>query len=113
MLWEAFLEPCTLLSPVRADDGQGGFATSWEDGEGFEAAVVRTPGQKGEEAGKAVEGGSYTVTAAAALAFGDVFRRESDGKTFRMTAAAAEGGAPAAASFSFLQGKAEAWEVPA
>ena len=40
-LIERFSQPCVMLEKKRVPDGQGGFETSWADGDEFDAAIVK------------------------------------------------------------------------
>ena len=55
----------------------------------------------------------YTVTTptGVGLEFHDVFRRDSDGATFRATSNAIDSRPPEAATFAFEQVNAERWEL--
>ena len=57
----------------------------------------------------------YTVTTdeGVALDFHEVFRRDKDGVTFRVTSDHTDSKPPRAASFSFEQVTAERWSIPA
>ena len=114
-LYESFYEPCVLLEKSRVPDGEGGWRTVWTDGPQFEAAIVMDTTMTARVADAQGMKSVYTVTTNANLAFDfhDVFRRLSDGKTFRVTSDPKDKTTPEAATFSFEQVTAEAWEVPA
>ncbi len=113
-----FFEPCTLLKRVDADtrDGQGGYGGTWEDGEAFEAKIRKETIAPHEAvlAGRQDLGERYIVTipAAMALHYQDVFRRESDGQTFRVTSHSTDSAAPAVSTIQIAKVSAERWEVP-
>ena len=96
---------CTRL--VR---GEAGYA----DGAGFEAALIKEAspeGFRGEQPG-AREKYTVVVGAGVALDYGEVFRRESDGLTFRVTSGTRDGAAPAQSSVALARCSAERWEAP-
>lgn len=110
-----FMERCTMLEKKRLPDGQGGFTTGWADAGPFMAAVVKDNTLAARVAEKQGVTEVYTVTTAegVGLEFHDVFRRDSDGATFRVTSNAIDSRPPAVASFAFEQVTAERWELPA
>ncbi len=111
-LWEDMQEPCRLYEQRRVSDGEGGFATVWAPGAEFDAAVVRDSATEDRVAEKQGAASSWTVTTKAALEYGDVFKRASDGQAFRVISKAADGKTPSMATFQFNQCTAEAFEVP-
>lgn len=110
-----FMARCTMLEKKRIPDGQGGFKTGWEDAGPFMAAVVKDNTLAARVAEKQGVTEVYTVTTpeGVGLEFHDVFRRDSDGATFRVTSNAIDSKPPAVATFSFEQVTAERWELPA
>ena len=106
-----FMARCTMLEKKRIPDGQGGFTTGWADAGPFMAAVVKDNTLAEKQGVTEV----YTVTTptGVGLEFHDVFRRDSDGATFRVTSNAIDSRPPAAATFAFEQVTAERWELTA
>lgn len=111
-LFERMAVPCAIVSRAEAPDGEGGRAVSWEDGEEFPAAVVHDSSSEARVAERDGAVSGYTITCARDLRFGDVVRRLSDGRCFRVTSDAADGAAPACATFAFNQCSAVEWELP-
>lgn len=111
-LFETMAEACTRLVPTTAPDGEGGTSSAWAEGAQFLAAVTLSQSSEGTDAGRAEAADSYQVTGTEALAFGDVFRRERDGRCFRVTSYAADMTAPACATFALSQVRAEDWRLP-
>lgn len=113
-----FFEPCTLLKPVNADarDGQGGYGGGYEDGEAFEAKIHKATIAPHEAllADQQTIHERYTVVipASMALHYQDVFRRERDGQTFRVTSHSTDSAAPAVSTIQIAKVSAERWEVP-
>lgn len=110
-LWEDMMETCQLQELRRTDDGEGGYSRSWSPASEFEAAVVHDKTTQDRVAEKQGAVTTWTVTTRAELAFHDVFKRQSDGKAFRVTSEAADGRTPSAASFQFNQCTAEEYDM--
>ena len=108
-----FMARCTMLEKKRIPDGQGGFKTGWADAGPFMAAVVKDNTLAARVAEKQGVTEVYTVTTptGVGLEFHDVFRRDSDGATFRVTSNAIDSRPPDAATFAFEQVNAERWEL--
>ena len=110
-----FMVRCTMIEKRKIPDGQGGFTSGWADAGPFMAAVVKDNTLAARVAEKQGVTEVYTVTTptGVGLEFHDVFRRESDGATFRVTSNARDSRPPAVATFAFEQVNAERWELPA
>lgn len=112
-LFNAMMVPCIRMEPKRSPDGSGGYKTEWEDGATFKAAVVRDTSTEARiaEAAGTVEHFTVTTSRAVALKYHDVFRRLSDGKTFRITSDNSEKCAPVCSRLDIAQANAEAWRL--
>lgn len=105
------MENCTMLDRRTTPDGRGGFIVTWVDGAEIQAAITfdtSMQARTGEAQGvKAL----YTVTTnkSTNLQYHDVFRRESDGKTFRVTSDGDDKKTPASATLNMRQVTAEEW----
>jgi hypothetical protein len=80
-------EQCVMLDRQSRSDGRGGIIYNWTDGADFSACIYleNSLNQMIAEA-QGVKGVyQITVDKAIRLAFNDVFRRVSDGRTFRVT----------------------------
>lgn len=110
-LIDEFKTACTLLTKTRVPDGEGGWVVSWTDGMQFKAAIVHNTTIAARVAEKEGMASTFTVTTEKnmALDFHDVFRRESDGDTFRVTSDSQDVQTPDSASFQFAQVTAEKW----
>ena len=113
LLQEA-MEKCTLIDRATVTDGLGGFLSEWRDGAEIQAAIVFNGSLEAQRA--AVEGVTalYTVTTSRSitLRYHDVFRRESDGKIFRVTSDGDDLKTPKSAMLDMRNVKAEEWELP-
>lgn len=112
-LFESMMVPCIRMEPKRSPDGSGGHTTTWEDGATFKAAIVRDTSTEARiaEAAGTVEHFTVTTSRAVTLKYHDVFRRLSDGKTFRITSGNTEKCAPACSRLDIAQATAEAWRL--
>lgn len=99
LLLEAF-ESCTILDKKTESDGRGGVITTWKDGAEFKAAVVFNSSMEAKIAESQGVKSLYkiTTTKSVILQYHDVFRRESDGKVFRVTSDGKDNKTPASAS---------------
>lgn len=113
-LFEAFYTPCVMMEKKRTPDGLGGYTTEWTEGAEFMAAIVKNDTLQAAIAEKQGVTEVYTITTpvGVGLDYHEVFRRVSDGATFRVTSNAKDSETPNMASFSFEQVKAERWELP-
>lgn len=115
-LIDAWKEPCVLIEKNRVPDGEGGFTTSWVDGAAFMASVVLDTSTQAVIAEKQGMTKIYRVTTDknAILGYHDVFRRTSDGQTFRVTSDGKDVQTPASSAITpFSQVTAEPWNLPA
>jgi hypothetical protein len=114
-LLDEWKEPCVLLEKTRVPDGAGGFEVAWAEGAEFLAAIVLNSSLEAKIAEAQGITSLYTVTTDknAILSYHDVFRRKSDGQTFRVTSNGEDKQTPGAATFQFSQVSAEKWELTA
>lgn len=110
LLSEAF-EECTFLEKTWQPDGRGGYITVWRDGVKFDAAINFDSSIQAKVAEKQGVTSLYTVTTRKVmrLDYHDVFRRESDGKIFRVTSDGDDKFTPPSASLNMRQVSAEEW----
>ena len=108
-LIDAFKTHCTRMVRTRAEDGEGGWTTEWDEGGGFDAAIVLASATDARIAEAQGVTAVYTVTTDEELAFHDAFVRDSDGKSFRVTKV--NDSTPSVASFQFNQYQAEEWSL--
>lgn len=113
-LLEEAMENCTILDKTTAPDGYGGVITTWKDGAPFDAAIVFDTSMEariGEHQGVT---NLYTVTTKKNinLQYHEVFKREKDGKVFRVTSDGDDKTTPQSANLNMRQVSAEEWEIP-
>lgn len=107
------MEPCERMIPNEQPDGEGGMETVWETGDAFAASIVLQNSAEYRRAENGALRKSYSVFTdkGVELQHQDVFRRCSDGKTFRVTSDGRDRQTPACASFSFVRVTAERWDL--
>lgn len=108
------MESCTIIDKTTSADGYGGVITEWTDGASFNAATVFDTSMEARSAEKQGVTAMYTVTTDKNinLQYHDVFRRERDGKIFRVTSDGDDKKTPNSASLNMRQVTAEEWSIP-
>lgn len=108
------LEECVILNKQTAADGYGGYITTWSDGAQFQAAIVFDTSIEARRADAEGVKSLYTVTTSKGLTleYHDVFRRERDGKIFRVTSDGDDKYTPKTATLDMRQVTAEEWSLP-
>lgn len=112
-LIDCMMESCVRMIPNRSPDGSGGYIPTWEEGEPLRAAIVRDTSTEARiaEAAGTVDVYTVTVSRSVHLAYHDVIKRLSDGKTFRITSDNAEARTPVCTALDIAQSTAEAWRL--
>ena len=107
-------ESCTMLDRRTVSDGMGGYTQTWVDGAEFEAAIVKDSSMQARAAEKQGVTEVYTVyvDSNVELDYHDVFRREADGSTFRVTSNIMDKKTPERATFQVGFVNAEKWVLP-
>lgn len=113
-LFEDTFEECTLIDKRTVPDGMGGYTKEWVDGATFRAAVSKDNTLAARMAEKQGVTEVYTITVykGVTLEYHDVFRRSSDGLTYRVTSNIKDSETPSRASFQIAQVTAERWDLP-
>lgn len=108
------LEECTMLTKSVINDGYGGYTTTWTEGAVFDAAIVFDTSIQARTAEAQGVSSRYTVTTKRImhLEYHDVFRRNIDGKIFRVTSDGDDKYTPNSASLDMRQVTAEEWILP-
>lgn len=108
LLTEA-MEECTLLYAITVDDGYGGHERQWVEGATFKAAIVFDTSIEARMADKQGVSSLYTVTVSKdfMLEYHNIFRRERDGKYFRVTSDGDDKYTPQSATLDMRQVTAE------
>lgn len=112
-LIDDYMDDYVMMDKSTAPDGFGGFTAAWTAGAAFRAAVVIDNSLQARVAEKDGVRGVYTVTTSrsVALEYHDVFRRVSDGATFRVTSKS-EKATPKSAALNMRQCNAEEFVLP-
>ena len=107
------MEKCTMLDKKTSADGYGGYVIEWKDGVSFDAAITFDTSIEARAAEQQGTTDLYTVTTGKAmnLQYHDVFRRERDKKTFRVTSDGDDNYTPQSATLDMRQVTAEEWTV--
>ena len=113
-LVNAVAEKCTFINRARVDDGYGGYKTTWTDGATFDAAISRDETTSGLTAQAQGVTAIYTVVTDKSLnlQFHEVFRRNSDGKVFRVTTKGDDNATPITSPMKLRSVRAEEWVIP-
>lgn len=108
------MESCTMIDKVTLPDGYGGTIPGWRDGAEFNAAIVFSTSMEARRAEAEGVKNLYTVTTSKSvnLQYRDVFRRERDGKIFRVSSDGDDNKTPASASLNMRNVTAEEWSLP-
>lgn len=107
------MEKCIMMDKVTTGDGYGGVITKWHEGAPFNAAVVLDDSIEAQTAMAQGVTGVYTVTTQKSinLQYHDVFRRVSDGKTFRVLTDGDDNKTPSGSSLNMRNVRAEEWKL--
>jgi hypothetical protein len=109
-----FADKFMLLNRTVVSDGMGGWATVWTDGAEFDCLLEN---HSSIEARQAQQSGvtslfTGTVDNQLPIEFNDVFKRLSDGETFRVTSNPSDQTTPAIATFQAKSFSAERFTIP-
>lgn len=112
-LLEQAKRPCTLLQKPSTPDGLGGFSYQWAEVKSFKAAVALQTSIEARIAEKQGVTALYDVHTSrdVILKYHDVFRRESDGKIFRVTSDGDDKRTPESAALDDRVVSAEEWKL--
>lgn len=112
-LLDEAMDNCIMLDKRTAADGYGGYITEYEEGAAFEAAITFDTSIEARRADAEGVTSRYTVTTPRALTlqYHDVFKRERDGKIFRVTSDGDDKYTPDSATLDMRQVTAEEWSI--
>lgn len=112
-LIDVMMTDCHMMDKLSKPDGLGGFTTGWTEGAPFKASITKTNTTEAKIAEKQGVTELYTVTVQKGLPleYHDVFKRDSDGLTFRVTSNINDSETPKTASFQIGQVSAERWDI--
>lgn len=103
------MEECMMLDKTTVDDGYGGVKLVYSVGATFYAAITFDTSIEARVADKQGVTSLYTVTTprSITLEYHDIFKRESDGKIFRVTSDGDDKYTPKSAGLDMRQVTAE------
>jgi SPP1 family predicted phage head-tail adaptor len=107
------MENCIIMDKQTTPDGYGGVITTWVEGAEFQAAIVMDNSMEARAAEQQGVTAIYTVTTSKTINLQDhdVFKRERDGKIFRVTSDGDDKHTPNSASLNMRQVSAEEWKL--
>lgn len=107
------MEECTMLDKITSSDGYGGTKQTYVSGATFYAAIVFDTSIEARIADKQGVTSRYTVTTprGITLEYHDVFRRNKDGKVFRVTSDGDDKYTPKSATLDMRQVTAEEYTI--
>lgn len=113
-LLDDFTFDCVMLDKVSVPDGSGGFEIQWTQGAEFQAAITYDSSMQARIAEAQGVKALYTITTARNinLQYHDVFKRDTDGKVFRVTSDGDDNKAPESGTLNMRQVNAEEWSLP-
>lgn len=111
LLSDALECECTMIHKTTQLDGYGSEITTWVEGATFNAAINFDSSIEARTAQAQGVTSLYTVTThrSKVLEYHDVFRRNSDGKIFRVTSDGDDKFTPKSATLDMRQVSAEEW----
>ena len=107
------MSDCIFLNKQKVDDGYGGYKTIWTEGAEFKAAITFDTSIEARVAQAQGVYSLYTITTPRdiVLEYNDVFKRLSDGKTFKVTSDGDDKYTPPSAGLDMRQVTAREWEL--
>jgi len=113
-LLDSMTETCTMRNRSIVPECFGGHKETYVDGVTFEAVIRKDDTDADRIAEKQGVKESYTVIVRKGfpLAFHDVFRREKDGNTYRVTSNIQDKQSPAVSNINIGAVTAERWDEP-
>lgn len=113
-LLDSMMERCVMMDKVSRLDGMGGFYYVWTEGVEFDATIIKmsSPTITVAEQQGVSEQYNVIVPSGVPLDFHDVFKRLSDGATFRVTDYSRDTEAPKASTVQIAKVTAERWVIP-
>ena len=107
---------CVIMdrSTANRSDGQFGTVDVYQPGATFRAMLIKvnSPEVRVAERQGIREQFTVVVPTGVTIRHNDVFRRESDGLTFRATSSTKDGEAPGASTVQISKCTAERWDIP-
>lgn len=113
-LIDDFTSECVMIDKKSVADGYGGFVPRWVKGAPFNAAITLDTSMGARVAEQEGVTALYTITTKKNinLQYHDVFKRNSDGKIFRVKSDGDDKHTPVSATLNMRQVSAEEWTLP-
>lgn len=113
-LIENMMSACVFMNENKVDDPEGGYLTEWSEGAHIMVAITNDTSINAKRAEKEGITSTYTLTTSKqnVLKFGDVIKRLSDGKIFRVTSDGSDKLSPEISTLDIAQVSAEKWSLP-
>lgn len=112
-LLDEMRDSCVMMDKRTVPDGMGGFTIVWTEGAAFEATVIKdnsTEAIVGQQQGMN-ELFTVVVDKSIVLDYHDVFKRLSDGQTFRLTSSTLDSAAPERSTVPIAKATCERWAL--
>jgi len=113
-LIEEMMETCILVNETKVSDGEGGWRIAYSNGPTIKAAITNDTSIQARTAESQGVTSTYTITTTRLnkLGFHWIIKRQSDGKTFRVTSEPTDKMSPGVSSLDISQVTAESWKLP-
>lgn len=113
-LLDAYTEKCTIIDKRTVSDGYGGYEVQYVDGAVIDASISMDDSIAARVALKEGVKNVYSIVVkkAITLNYGDILRRNSDKKYFKVTSDGDDMVTPDTASIDMRKVSAEEWELP-
>lgn len=112
-LLDSMRDPCVMMDKRTVSDGMGGFTTVWTEGAAFDATIIKNNSNEavvGQQQGMN-ELFTVVVDKTISLDYHDVFKRVSDGQTFRLTSSTLDSAAPERSTIPIAKATCERWAL--
>lgn len=112
-LVENMMEECTFMERIRTPDGAGGWHVEWREGSTFLAHIKLSNSDQMRIAEREGSVSNYTISTLRDMPLQehDVFKRNRDGKNFRVTGDGKDQQSPGTSQISLSIVQAEKWEL--
>ena len=107
-----YMEPCVIMDKTTSKDGYGGVITTWTEGASIDASITPDGGMNQLVAQQNGWNGSFSVITrkTVVLRNGDVIKRVSDNKLFRIMSDGDDNKTPNSAALNARSVKAEEYK---
>lgn len=112
-LLDSMRDPCVMMDKRTVSDGISGFTTVWTEGAAFNANIIKNNSNEavvGQQQGMN-ELFTVSVDKTISLDYHDVFKRVSDGQTFRLTSSTLDSAAPERSTIPIAKATCERWAL--